>query len=193
MFDFAIALTGSIASGKSTVCSLLKLQGFAVIDADSEVHKILEKESLNIANLFGDEYLKAGKVDRKKLGNLIFNNEKSKKRLEEFILPLVKIEITKQSQKLEKYKFPYIIDIPLFFETKNYDIKDVVVIYTPQDIIIKRLIQREGLSEKEAKDRLNLQIDIETKKNMANFVIDNSKNLKHLQNEVDKFAERIKF
>jgi len=193
MFDFAIALTGSIASGKSTVCSLLKLQGFAVIDADSEVHKILEKESLNIANLFGDEYLKDGKVDRKKLGNLIFNNEKSKKRLEEFILPLVKIEITKQSQKLEKYKFPYIIDIPLFFETKNYDIKDVVVIYTPQDIIIKRLIQREGLSEKEAKDRLNLQIDIETKKNMANFVIDNSKNLKHLQNEVDKFAERIKF
>ena len=193
MFDFAIALTGSIASGKSTVCSLLKLQGFAVIDADSEVHKILEKESLNIANLFGDEYLKDGKVDRKKLGNLIFNNEKSKKRLEEFILPLVKIEIIKQSQKLEKYKFPYIIDIPLFFETKNYDIKDVVVIYTPQDIIIKRLIQREGLSEKEAKDRLNLQIDIETKKNMANFVIDNSKNLKHLQNEVDKFAERIKF
>ena len=191
MYEFAIALTGSIASGKSTVCSLLKLQGFAIIDADSEAHKILETKSDEISKLFGEEYINEGKIDRKKLGNLIFNDKVKKVELENFMHPLIKEAIEKQSQKLETYKFPYIIDIPLFFETKNYNIKRVAVVYAPKDIIIDRLIKREGISEIEAKSRLSLQIDIEKKKRGATYIIDNSKNLKHLQNEVENFVRGV--
>ena len=192
MYKFAIALTGSIASGKSTVCSLLKLQGFSIIDADSIAHLVLDREIEGIANIFGEEYINKSVVDRKKLGNLIFNNRDEKKRLEEFLHPKIKKEIEIQSSKLESYRVPYIVDIPLFFETKNYDIKKIAVVYTPNEIIVDRLIKREGMSEKEAKQRLFSQIDIKKKKELATYVIDNSLNLKHLQKEVDKFVELVK-
>ncbi len=192
MYNFAIALTGSIASGKSTVCSLLKLQGFAVIDADSQVHKILNTKADEIGEMFGQEYLMNGKIDRKKLGKLIFSDKAKKEKLEDFMHPLVQKAILEESEKLELYKFPYIIDIPLFFETKNYDIEKVVVVYAPREIILDRLVKREGLSESEAISRLNLQMDIEKKKKIADFMIDNSKNLRHLQSEVDIFAEKLK-
>ena len=61
-----------------------------------------------------------------------------------------------------------------------------------REIIIDRLVKREGMSESEAIGWLNLQMDIEKKKKIADFVIDNSKNLRHLQNEVDIFAEKLK-
>jgi len=87
---------------------------------------------------------------------------------------------------------PYIIDIPLFFETKNYPIKKVVLVYAPKDIQLSRLIKREGLSKEEAIKRIDSQIDIEKKKEKATYIIDNSKDFKYLQKEVDKFVEKVK-
>jgi dephospho-CoA kinase len=190
-FKHAIALTGGIATGKSTVCSLLKLHGFLTIDADSIAHKLLDKNSSTIASLFGEQYVIDGKVQRKELGKIIFTNEKNKLKLEAFIHPLIKEEIEKEARIFEEQGKPYFIDIPLFFETMHYPISRSVVVYTPKALQIKRLMQRDLIDENEALLKISNQMDIEEKKNLATFVIDNSSTLKNLQNEVEVLKEKL--
>jgi len=191
-FSYALALTGSIASGKSTVASLLKLHGLQCIDADATAHEVLNDHPTDIAKIFGDEYLEHGKVNRKKLGSLIFANEEAKAKLEAFMHPKIRQRILEKSQRFEKLKFPYLIDIPLFFETNAYDIATSVVVYTPKEVQLERLIKRNGLTEEESLQRIAAQMDIEDKKARADFVIDNSGNLKHLQQECELFVEKMK-
>ena len=123
-FDYAIALTGGIATGKSTVASLLALNGMRVIDADSISHEILDASHSWVKESFGDEYVNSSKVDRAKLGSLVFSNIELKKKLEEFLHPKIRLEIEKRSIKQDSFKFPYLIDIPLFFENGAYDIAE---------------------------------------------------------------------
>jgi dephospho-CoA kinase len=191
-FKYAIALTGGIATGKSTVASLLALNGMRVIDADTISHEILNDSLEWVRDTFGDEYITSSKVDRAKLGALIFSNEKQKKILEEYLHPKIRKEIEARSIKQDSFKFPYLIDIPLFFEKKGYDIKDSVVVYTPQDIQLERFIKRNGYSKEESQNRINSQMPIDEKKAKATWVIDNSKDLKHLQQEVEDFVQKIK-
>jgi len=191
-FSYALALTGSIASGKSTVASLLKLHGLQCIDADATAHEVLDDHPADIAALFGEEYLLKGKVNRKKLGGLIFSNLEAKEKLEAFMHPKIRERILQKSQRFEKLKFPYLIDIPLFFETNAYDIKTSVVVYTPKEVQLERLMKRNDLTEEESLQRIAAQMDIEEKKKRADFVIDNSGNLKHLQAECERFVEKMK-
>ena len=191
-FEYAIALTGGIATGKSTVASLLALNGMRVIDADSISHKILDNSSAWVSETFGEEYIKNSKIDRSKLGSMVFSNPDAKKTLENFLHPKIRQEIEKQSIKQDSFKFPYLIDIPLFFENGNYDIKESVVVYTPEDIQLERFIKRNGYSKKESQKRINSQMPIDEKKAKATWIIDNSKNLKHLQQEVESFVDMVK-
>jgi dephospho-CoA kinase len=191
-FKYAIVLTGGIATGKSTVASLLALNGMRVIDADSISHKILDDSSAWVEETFGSEYVNNSKVDRAKLGNMIFSNPDAKRILEDFLHPKIRAEIEKQSVKQDSFKFPYLIDIPLFFEKGAYDIKDSVVVYTPSEIQLKRFMKRNGYSKEESLKRISSQMPIEEKKKRATWVIDNSKNLKHLQQEVEEFVTKIK-
>ena len=191
VFKNAIALTGGIATGKSTVCNLLKLHGFLIIDADKIAHKLLDENHQKIAALFGDEYVKDGKVLRKELGKIIFSNEDNKLKLEALLHPLIKDEIVCEAKVFEEQNKPYFIDIPLFFEKQNYDIKRVVVVYTPKDLQIKRLQNRDNISKDEAILKISNQMDIEKKKELSPLIIDNSKDLKHLQQEVEDLIEKI--
>jgi len=192
-FEYAIALTGGIATGKSTVASLMALNGMRVIDADTISHEILDASSLWVADTYGEEYLKGSKkVDRTKLGELVFSDEKAKKTLEEYLHPKIRSEIEKRSEKQDSFKFPYLIDIPLFFENNNYNIKDSVVVYTPLDVQLERFMKRNGYSQEESLNRIASQMPIDEKKERATWVIDNSKNLKHLQQEVEDFVAIIK-
>ena len=188
----AIVLTGGIATGKSTTANLLKLYGFHVIDADKIAHEVLDTQSEQIAKLFGEQYVEDGKVLRKKLGALVFGNSQERKRLEHLLHPKIKEEITHLAKAQERFKVPYFIDIPLFYETKNYDLSPVVVVYAPKELQLERLTKRERLPRQEALRRIELQIDIEQKRQMADFVIYNSKDLKHLQNEVEDFVQTVK-
>ncbi len=76
LFKNAIALTGGISTGKSTVCNLFKLHGFLTIDADKIAHRLLDENSHKIATMFGEQYVENGKVLRKELGKIIFSNDK---------------------------------------------------------------------------------------------------------------------
>ena len=191
LFKNAIALTGGISTGKSTVCNLFKLHGFLTIDADKIAHRLLDENSNKIATMFGEQYVENGKVLRKELGKIIFSNEENKLKLEALLHPLIKEEIIKESKIFEEQNKPYFVDIPLFFEKMHYPISKSLVIYTPKNLQIERLMKRDNISEEEAKLKISNQMDIEEKKSLGTYIIDNSKDLKHLQNEVENLISKV--
>ena len=191
LFKNAIALTGGISTGKSTVCNLFKLHGFLTIDADLIAHRLLDENSNKIASMFGEQYVQNGKVLRKELGKIIFSNEENKLKLESLLHPLIKEQIIKESKIFKEQNKPYFVDIPLFFEKMHYPISKSLVIYTPKELQIQRLMKRDNIDENEAKLKISNQMDIEEKRKLANMVIDNSQNLKHLQNEVERIIGEI--
>lgn len=189
--EYAIALTGGISTGKSTVSSILKLYKFEVIDADEISHIVLDGCWEEIIKMYGQEYVDNKKVDRKKLGKLVFDNKEERKRLEALLHPLIREEIQKRAAMSEKHKIPYFIDIPLFFETKAYDIKKVLVVYAPRELQIERTIKRDKLSFEEAQKRVDSQMSIEEKKKMATYVIENTKDIGFLTEQVEEFKRKI--
>jgi len=190
-FKYAVALTGSIATGKSSVAKIFREYGVDIVDADKIAHMLLDREYMRIAKEFGEEYIREKRVDRKRLGKLIFSNKEAKKRLEEILHPLIYQEILEQSKRLDEKKRSYIVDIPLFFETKRYNIKDVIVVYTPKELQLKRLIQRDNISKDEALKKIESQIDIEKKRKLATYIIDNSGSLEDLKEESLKVLRDI--
>ncbi len=191
-FEYAIALTGGIATGKSTVASLLALHGMRVIDADAIAHRLLDANSDWIAGTFGDRFVENAKVLRGELGKVIFSDPQAKAELEAFLHPKIRAAIEAESGRQDRFKFPYLIDIPLYFETRAYPIEDSVVVYTPGEIQLRRFMKRNGFDEDEARRRIASQMDIEEKKKRATWVIDNSGDLKHLQRECETFVDMIK-
>ena len=190
-FKYAVVLTGGIATGKSTATMLLSLYGFRFIDADKITHQILDASSDKIADLFGSEYIAGGKVDRGKLGKLIFADIVKRQDLEALLHPLIYDEIARLSEEQDRFKKPYIIDIPLFFEGDRYPIEKSIVIYAPREKQLERLMKREGFSKEEALRRIESQMDIEEKRKRATWVVDNSGDLKQLQQECDRVKDEI--
>ena len=191
-FEKATVLTGGIATGKSSVANLFLKDGFSVIDADKVAHRMLELHQDKVIELFGSEYLLDQKIDRKKLGALIFSNRDERKRLESLLHPLIYKEIERESRALDRLNLPYLIDIPLFFENEGrYPIKDIIVVYTSPEIQLERLIHRDGSTLEEAQQRIDAQVSIEEKRLKATYLIDNTKALKHLQDEYVKVRKKI--
>ncbi len=191
-YSYCIALTGGIGSGKSSTCSILKLYGFEVIDCDKISHEVLDSLSQEVSLIFGKEYVEGNRVERKKLGKLIFSDGEKKEELEKLLHPKIREKVGIEALKLEQKKVPYFVDIPLFFETKNYNCAKSLLVYAPKELQIERIIKRDNLSEDEAIQRVNSQIDIEKKREMSDYIVDNSKDLKNLQNECERIQKRIK-
>ena len=193
-FPNAYVITGSIASGKSTVVNLLKERGFSVIDADLIAHEQLEICKCEIVKAFGEQILdEAGRIDRKKLGAIVFREPKKLKNLEQILHPKIKAEIFFKASQFERLGEIYFVDIPLFFEKKERyaEFKNVAVIYAPKELLLSRLMSRNALSLNESKARVELQMDIEQKKKMAKFVIDNISDRENLKPELEKFLKQI--
>ncbi len=192
VFEHAIVLTGGIATGKSTVVQFFLEESFYVIDADKIAHLMLDRHQQDIADLFGSEYIVDGKVDRRALGGLIFFNPKEKLRLEKLLHPLIFSEIERLAIQQDKLKKPYIIDIPLFFESKGrYPIKKSILVYAPKERQLERLMKRDGSNNKEAQQRIDSQLPIEKKRSLSTYLIDNSKDLKNLQHECVRVKEQL--
>lgn len=193
-FKNAIVITGVIGSGKSTVVNLLRVYGFSIVDADEIAHRVLDESINEIKSEFGSEFIKDNKVDRKSLGSLVFSDSKAKKKLENILHPLIKEQIFAEASKLESSNYPYFIDLPLYFEKSPvYDeFQSVCVVYAPEQICLKRIIERNNLDINEARLRLESQISIEKKREIATYIIDNSSDLKHLNLEVNNFITTLK-
>ena len=219
-FKHAVVITGSIGSGKSAVCELLRDRGFEIIDADKISHCVLDRCAAQVAEIFGTQYIvqkdaqtknlsshvefstsvdgenltdSCVSVDRKKLGELVFKDPAELAKLEALLHPKITAEILSQVQALEAKGKIYFVDIPLFFEGKRYEFFDkVAVVYAPKDTLIARVMKRNGLDHAAAKHRVELQMDIEQKRAMADFVIDNSGDLAALKTAVERFLKELK-
>ena len=204
----AVAITGGIATGKSTACNILKLHGYSVIDTDSIAHEALEQSKDEIVSAFGDEILECDsgdsriyskdsnpRINRKKLGAIVFNDKAKLATLESILHPKIRAEVKKQAQKLEAQGILYFIDIPLFFELKargnGYEIPRALLIYAPKELQLARMQKRDSLSADEARIRLANQMDIEAKRQMADFVIENVGNIRDLQSKIETFLKQV--
>jgi len=185
-FEHAIVLTGGIATGKSTAAKLFAAEGFEIIDADRIAHEVLDAQHERIAEIFGGGFVKEGKVDRKALGTAVFADEEKRRELEALLHPLIYGEIEKGAAKLDALGRPYLVDIPLFFETNRYPIRRSLVVYTTKAQQLKRLMQRDGYTTQTAQQRIDAQLPIDEKRKRATYLIDNTGDLAHLKAECER-------
>ncbi|HED6757403.1 TPA: dephospho-CoA kinase [Campylobacter coli] len=193
----AFFVTASIACGKSTFIEIANSLGFKSIGADNIAHEILDKYALELAQIFSQFHkknlLKAeGKIDRKILGEIVFQNKEAKTILENFTHPKIRAKILEQMQILEQENKPFFVEIPLFFESGVYDgLGKVILIYAPKELSLKRIMQRDNLSLEAAKARLDSQMDIEEKLKKADFIIKNTDSYVDFRQECVKVIQNI--
>ncbi|KJA28296.1 hypothetical protein HYPSUDRAFT_692004 [Hypholoma sublateritium FD-334 SS-4] len=192
-----IGLTGGIATGKSTVSSLLKASNIPIVDADVIARQVVEPGTPALAKIrkaFGDEVLLPnGGLDRKKLGSIIFNDDTKRRQLNKIVHPAVRKAMLWQVLGfwLRGYKY-CVMDVPLLIEGGLWQWAGlVVVVYCSDSLQLQRLIERDSSSEEDARSRLNSQLPISEKVQYADIVIDNSGSKQELQAHVDDLIRRL--
>ena len=187
-----IGLTGGIASGKSTVTAILKEKDLPVIDADQLVKGIYAlPETLDfIKNNFPD-VIKDGGIQFPLLRQKVFSNSDVKSKIEEFIYQRLPMAFKLAFENLHQPSV-VIYDVPLLFEKNLEHLFDLnVLVYTPLTIQRQRLMARDNHTDEIANNILNQQMDIESKKSKAEFIIDNTRTQAELTEEVNKFLRQI--
>lgn len=187
-----VGLTGGIATGKSTVKKLFEGRGFPVIDADLIAHQVSEVGTEGYKKVllhFGNRILNEDQsLNRKKLGEIIFNDTKQRLILENFLHPLIQIEVQRQKEIAQKNAAALCFyDVPLLFEKdlkKNFDC--VVLVWCDPAIQKLRLQLRNLLSEAEIESRIQSQMRMSVKLKNADHCIDNSTDLASLTKQVDQ-------
>jgi len=194
-----IGLTGGIGTGKSTVSAYLKEKGCVILDADKMSRQLTApggKALPEIRRIFGAEvFSDDGTLDRKKLGNIVFNNADKLKALEEITTQKVVEQTIDGLVRLRKasYNGIVIIDAPLLFECGMQVLAEANWLVPARlEVRIERIIKRDGLDRQSILDRINNQMNDEEKMTMADYVIDNSGNLESLYQQIDKLIERVK-
>lgn len=193
-----IGLTGGIGTGKSTVSTILKDDGFKVIDADEIAREVLEKnpEILEQVRIqFGEGFFDwRGQFRRREFGNHIFRFPKQRIKYEEIIIPYIKAEIKAQIQNYKKKREKIIIvDAPTLIENKLHtDMDYIVLVCTDNSTQIQRIKNRDKLSQADAIGRINAQMPMEEKKNYANIIIDNNGDLIDTQKQVYDLIDFMK-
>ncbi|GAB3803998.1 dephospho-CoA kinase [Virgibacillus kimchii] len=175
-----IGLTGSIATGKSTVSLMFDDFNIPVIDADKlsrEVVKPGEKAYKEIIDAFGEEILREDKtLDRETLGQIVFADESKRNILNQIVHPAVRERmLEKRDDYIKNEEKCIVLDIPLLFESKLTQFVDkTLVVYADESVQLQRLMERNGYSEDEAMQRIKTQIPAKEKAELADKVINNN-------------------
>lgn len=193
-----VGLTGSIATGKSTVSEMFRRKGAEIIDADQIAREVVEPgtEGLErIAREFGPGILDdEGKLNRERLGARIFHNPAEREKLNRLLHPLIVDSMRDKTEKIKKEKDPDLLiwDVPLLIEGNlTHWVEAVILVYTPKEIQLERLMKRNALSREEAEKRILAQMDIEEKKKHADYVIDNRGTLSETERQVDQLWKQL--
>ncbi|MBD5807200.1 dephospho-CoA kinase [Limosilactobacillus walteri] len=193
-----IGLTGGIATGKTTVSTILRQAGIPVIDADQVARRVQMPDSIGLTRIvkaFGpDVLLPTGDLNRPALAKIVFNDQQARQKLNDILQPLIWDEIFAQVTALKKQQIPLIVlDVPLLFE-QHYDEEcdQVVVVYTTPQIQLERLMARDHSSEKAARARIAAQMPLTTKIARADYQINNDGDQVALQKQVASLINQLK-
>jgi dephospho-CoA kinase len=193
-----VGLTGGIASGKSTVAGFFREAGAYVIDADTIVHQVMAPAGAAwqaIVDAFGEDVLCADqRIDRKKLGALVFADGGRRLELERIVHPHVRAGIKTEIARIriEAPRALVVEDIPLLLETGMHQgLAEIIVVYVPESIQLQRLMQRDGLDRQAGLARIRAQISMEEKKRLATLIIDNSGSLAQTREQFQRIYHRL--
>ncbi|MCX7679601.1 MAG: dephospho-CoA kinase [Spirochaetes bacterium] len=197
MLSKCYGLTGSIATGKSTVARMFEELGCHIVDTDRIARQIVEPGQpayKEIVEQFGNSVIdKDGLLNREKLRRLIIDDPQKRKILNAITHPRIGLEAVRQANEwYKKNGMPIIVDVPLLFETGwNALFRAVILVYVPVDVQLQRLMVRDRLTEEEAQRTLAFQMNIEEKRKLAQYIIDNSKTLEETKVQVRELFAMI--
>lgn len=193
-----VGLTGGIASGKSTVSNMIREKGYTIIDADVEARlavEVGEPAYNDIIEYFGEQILLAdNSIDRAKLGSIIFNDEEKRLKLNSIVHPDVRRRMVEKREKaLQNGEELVIMDIPLLLESRLNDMVDkVLLVYVDAPIQLQRLMERNQLSEQEAKARIQSQMPLKEKVSLSDFVINNNGSIEDTKKQLEEILKEWK-
>lgn len=184
-----IGLTGGVGSGKSTVAEMMRELGAEVVDADEATHAVYEPGSPGfdaVVREFGEAYVDGGRIDRSRLGELVFRDDDARRRLNAIVHPLVREWMAqKTAEAAERGAEVVVQDVPLLFENGLERLfSSVVLVYVPEDVQVERLVSGRGFTPERARAMIAAQMPIENKRGLAHHVINNSGKREDTQTQV---------
>ena len=189
-----VAITGSIATGKSLIEGFIRDDGFSILDTDRVVHHLLKENETVISKIktaFGDEAFDGDEISRVNLGKIVFYDSEKKKLLESILHPCVKQEIFHFFffHRRERVVF---VSVPLLYEVGWQGLFDyVLVVYAEADVQLKRLMDRNLIDENAARNLVSLQMPQSDKVKAADFVLDNSTTIDSAKRQFDYILKKL--
>ena len=191
-----VGLTGGVGSGKSTVAAMLRELGAEVMDADEASHAAYEPGTPGFAAVireFGDAYVREGRIDRGRLGELVFRDADARRRLNAIVHPLVREWMAaRTAEAAERGAEVVVQDIPLLFEIGLERVySSVVLVYVPEDMQVERLVHGRGFTPERAREVIAAQMPIEEKRRLAHNLIDNSGSIDETRAQVEQLWAKL--
>lgn len=194
-----VGLTGGVASGKTVVSKVFREEGALIIDLDQVARDMVQPHRPaydDLIKAFGKGILyEDGSINRKKLASMVFANPNQRERLNQILHPRIKDEIDQRIRAIGQ-KDPQaivVIDAPLLIERGEHkEVDQLVVVTSSKKRQIQRLIQRDGISEKEALMRISSQMPLEEKVKWADFVIRNDGSLQETKRRAKEIFKKLK-
>ena len=187
-----IGITGGLATGKTTVADMFVQKGAVKIDADRIAHGLLKEDQKirdKVIDAFGEGILTGGKIDRKKLANIVFKDKDKLKKLTNILHPRI-IENIKERIEKEGDKI-IVIDAPLLMEAGLEEMMDVIIVVKAErHTQIKRAVNR-GISEEEAEAIIKNQMPLSEKIKKADYVIDNEEKMEKIKEGVERIWQNV--
>lgn len=194
-----VGLTGQTGAGKSTVSKVFSENGFAVINADLISRQVVEKGSPclgELVEIFGEGILNPDKtLARKTLGNIVFSDKTKLEMLNTTIYPYITSEILKEiKQYSDSGKKLVLLDAPTLFESHADDFCEIIIsVLADEKLREERIINRDGLTKKQANDRMNSQLDAEYFASRSDYVIENNDTLEAVSSISKEVSDKIKY
>lgn len=192
-----IAITGGVASGKSSVCQFFQELGAYVVNADALVHELLSLKTdvgQQILKIFGPQILHNGTIDRRILAAQVFNDQSLLEKLERLLHPAVlqKIDALYEQAKEKQTSTLFVVEIPLVYEIQAEDRYDAVVAVVADEAKAKERFQKAGFKAEDYEKRMNRQLPIKDKASRADYILINNGSLDALRQEVVKLNSILK-
>jgi dephospho-CoA kinase len=187
-----IGLTGGIGSGKTTVANYFNELGVSVYIADNEAKKISEKPEIiaEIEKVFGSQIIQNDKINKEKLGNIVFNNPEKLKQLNAIIHPEVKKHFDKWVLKHSNFNF-VIKEAAILFESGSYeDCDKIISVVAPLELRIQRVMERDSISKEDVLKRINNQWNDEQRIAKSDFVIHNI-DIEQTKKEIKEILKKL--